>query len=80
MLAVEGYYKDGGFFALKPLTNIVDNRRVIITILDEPTREKPELDSWGELDKLVAAMPELPQFEDFPREQLGRELASFERV
>jgi len=78
MLAIEGYYKDGRFFALKPIANIPDNRRVIITILDEPIREK--LDTWGELDKLIAAMPEKPQHDDFPRGQIGRELISFEGV
>ena len=78
MQALEGYYKNGSFYALKPPGNISDYRRVIITILDEPIREKP--DTWAELDTIVSEMGEKPRLEDFPRGQYGREFINFEEV
>jgi len=76
MQAIEGYYKAGAIHPLKRPANVIDYSRVIITILDEPLQEKP--DTWAELDRLVASMPELPRFEDFPRGNRGRELVNFE--
>ena len=78
MQALEGYYKNGLFHAIKPPANIPDFRRIIITILDEPIQGRP--DTWDELDRIVASMPEKPHFEDFPRSDLGRELINFEEV
>jgi hypothetical protein len=78
MQTLEGYYKNGSFFALKPPVNISDFRRVIITILDESMREKPG--TWAEFDEIVAGMSEKPRFEDFPRCQFGREPIAFEDV
>lgn len=78
MQALEGYYKNGGFYTLKPPVNVSDYRRVIITILDEPINEKP--DTWAELDKIVSEMDEKPRFEDFPRSQFVREPINFDEV
>ena len=46
----EGYIEKGQVFSVLPLTGIKDRCRVIITILDEPAREKP--DTWDELELL----------------------------
>jgi len=78
MQALEGYYKNGGFYTLKPPANISNYRRVIITILDDQIRDKP--DTWAELDKIIIEMNEKPHLEDFPRCQLGRELINFDEV
>ena len=78
MQAIEGYYKSGAIHPLKRPANIIDYSRVIITILDEPLHEKPN--TWAALDRLVASMPELPRFEDFPRGNLGREPVNFEEA
>lgn len=78
MQAYEGYLEKGQVYPSAPLMGIPGRRRVIITVLDEPTREKA--DTWGELDKIVASMNEKPRLEDFPRCQLGRELISFDEV
>ena len=78
MQAFEGYYENGGFYALKPPVNITNKRRVIITVLDEPTFERR--DTWSELDKIVLEMDEKPRFEDFSRCQLGREPINYDEV
>lgn len=78
MQALEGYYKNGRFYTLKPPVNVSDYRRVIITILDEPMSEKP--DTWAELDKIVSEMDVKPCLEDFPRCQVGREPIKFDEV
>ena len=78
MQALEGYYKKGLFHPLNPPTNIPDYRRVIITILDEPTPKKPN--TWAKLDKIVAEMGEKPNFEDFPRLDSERPLVNFDEV
>jgi len=51
---------------------------VIVTVLDEPIREKS--DTWAELDKIVSDMDEdeKPRLEDYPRMDFGRELATLE--
>jgi len=36
--------------------------------------------TWGELDRVVSQMDELPRFEDFPRSDFGRWLISFNEV
>jgi hypothetical protein len=75
--AYEGYLEKGKFYPIGTSVNIKGRSRVIVTVLDEPSREK--LDTWAELDKLVSEMSEdeKPRPEDFPRCQLGRELISF---
>ncbi|MCL2321372.1 MAG: hypothetical protein FWC47_04610 [Oscillospiraceae bacterium] len=78
MQALEGYYKDGSFYALKPTVDISDYRRVIITILDESIYNKPN--TWAELDNIISMMSEKPCVEDFPRCTLGHELIDFEEV
>jgi len=74
----EGYFEKGKVFPIGPLTDIQGRRRVIITILDEPIREKPS--TWGELDKIVSAMSEKPRLDDFPRCQFRRETIRFDEV
>ena len=76
--AYEGYLERGQIYPLRPLLNMQGRRRVIITVLDEPLREKP--DTWAELDKIIAGMDVKPRIEDFPRLNLGRELVNFEGV
>lgn len=78
MQALEGYYKNGRFYTLKPPVNVSDYRRVIITILDEPMSEKP--DTWAELDEIVSEMDVKPCLEDFSRCQIGREPIKFDEV
>ena len=76
--AYEGYLEKGQVFPIGPLVGIQGRRRVIITVLDEPAREKPG--TWDELDKIVAGMSEKPRLEDFPRCQFGRDPINFEEV
>ena len=76
--AYEGYLEKGRVYTLKPLANVQERRRVIITVLDETIQNMP--DTWDELDRLVSSMDEKPRLEDFPRCQLGRESVSFEEV
>jgi len=76
--AYEGYLERGQVYPIGPLTGIQGRRRVIITILDEPTREASG--TWAELDKIVSGMDEKPHLEDFPRCQLGRGPINFEEV
>jgi hypothetical protein len=78
MQAYEGYLEKGQVYPMLPLTSIKGRRRVIITVLDESTREKA--DTWADLDKIVASMSEKPRLEDFPRCSLGRELVDFDEV
>jgi|GEM_PF-2655297 len=72
MLALDGYYKDGSFFALDPPAEMANFRRVIITVLDESIREKKN--SWADLDALVDTITDKPRLADFPRAQLSRPL------
>jgi len=67
MQAYEGYFEDGHFYPLGRTARVAGRRRAIVTILDEPAREKP--DTWAELDKIVSSMTEDEKlsFEDFPR-------------
>ena len=78
--AYEAYLEEGQLYPTKPLPRIRGRKRVIVTILDEPTHNKP--DTWDELDKLISEMSEneKPRFEDFPRCKFGRELINFEEV
>ena len=74
----EGYLEKGRFYPIGPSVNIQGRCRVIVTVLDKPINEKR--DTWSELDKIVLDMGEKPNFEDFPRCQLGRELINFEET
>jgi hypothetical protein len=76
--AYEGYIEKGQIFPLEPVISIPGRRRVIITVLDEPTHERA--DTWGELDKIVASMNEKPQFMDFPRSLSDRAPIDFDEV
>ena len=76
--AYEAYLEEGRLYPTKPLPRIRGRKRVIVTILDEPTHNKPS--TWNELEKLSSEMSEKPRFEDFPRCQLERELINFEEV
>jgi len=71
----EAYLNNGQLYPIEPISGVRGRRRVIVTILDEPTHE--EFDTWDELDKIIVEMSEKPRFEDFPRCQLGRELIKF---
>jgi hypothetical protein len=42
MQAYEGYLEKGNIYPIAPLKGIPGRRRVIITVLDEPTREKAD--------------------------------------
>ena len=76
--AYEGYLEKGRFYPMGTPVSIEGRRRVILTILDEPPREKS--DTWAELDKIVSEMDVKPCFEDFPRCQLSRALINFEEA
>lgn len=80
MRAYEGYFEDGQFYPIGRTLRVTERRRAIITILDEPVRDKP--DTWAELFKLTAEMTEdeKPRFEDFPRCQIDRTLVDFGEV
>jgi len=76
--AYEGYFEKGRFYPVGASIDIQGRRRVILTVLDDPPREKS--DTWAELDKIVSGMDAKPRFEDFPRCQLKRELIDFEEA
>jgi len=74
MHALEGYFKGGVFYPLNSPVDIPDNRRVIVTVLDEQVPEGiKKLDTWAELDALVDSMTEHLDPENFTRCQLGRD-------
>jgi hypothetical protein len=77
MQAYEGYFENGQFYPVGRNIRIPERRRTFVTVLDEPTRDKP--DTWDELFKLTASMTEdeKPRFEDFPRCQNDRTLVDF---
>jgi hypothetical protein len=76
--AYEGYLEEGRVYPIGPLERMPGRRRVIITILDEPIREKSS--TWADLDAVVSGMSEKPRIEDFPRAQFGREPINFDEV
>ena len=80
MQAYEGYFENDRFVPIGRTVRVTGRRRAIVTILDEPAREKP--DTWDELFKLTASMTEdeKPRFEDFPRCQNDRPLIDFGEV
>jgi hypothetical protein len=76
--AYEGYIEKGNVFSVGLLPNVLERRRVIITVLDEPMQKKA--DTWAELDGIIAEMVEKPRIEDFPRVKLGRDLVAFKEA
>jgi hypothetical protein len=80
MQAYEGYFENDRFYPTDRKVRVTGRRRAIVTILDEPARDRP--DTWAELDKIVASMTEdeKPRFEDFPRCQNERSLIDFGEV
>ena len=63
--AYEGYLEKGRFYPIGPPINVQGRRRVIITVLDEPTpeqKETPQANAWREFFETVnASNEEIPQ-------------------
>ena len=78
--AYEGYLEEDRFYPIGAPMNIQGRRKVIVTVLNEPTGKKS--DTWAELKKLVSEMSEdeKPRLEDFPRTKFGRKLIDFDEV
>jgi hypothetical protein len=59
--AYEGYLEKGRFFPIGPQVSIRGRRRVIVTVLDEPTPEQKETSqaqAWREFFETVNASDE----------------------
>ncbi|MCL2054553.1 MAG: hypothetical protein FWG90_09025 [Oscillospiraceae bacterium] len=68
--AYEGYFKNGSFFTAGQTMRIPENRRIYITILDEPARDEAivaneHAEAWQDfLDGIKSVDNEpLPEFE-----------------
>ena len=75
---LEGYFREGSFHTYEPVASIPVNGRVLITIIDENSRQMR--DTWAEFDKLVDEIDEKLKLEDFPRADLSRPLVNFDEV
>ncbi len=74
--AYEGYLEKGRFIPIGPPVSIQGRRRVIITILDEPTQdadETPQATAWREFfDEVNTSDEDIP--ESFERVNFSREV------
>ncbi|MCL2018736.1 MAG: hypothetical protein FWG70_03160 [Oscillospiraceae bacterium] len=65
--AYEGYFKNGNFFAAGRTIKIPDDRRIYITILDEPVRNEATEQRLTALDDFFTAIEAsdevVPEFE-----------------
>ena len=74
--AYEGYLDKGRFYPSGPSVRIQGRRRVIVTVLDEPTpeqKETPQAQAWREFfDTVNASNEAIP--ETFERVNFAREV------
>jgi hypothetical protein len=52
MLVVQGYFAEGQFIADSPVT-IPDNKKTIVTVLDEDAQKIDYLQAWKEIRKEI---------------------------
>jgi hypothetical protein len=68
MLVLEGFFKSGNFISSTPVT-IPDDKRAIVTVLDEKPVENGKTASWREFFTALDGMEPLPAG-DIPRANL----------
>ncbi|MDR1559015.1 MAG: hypothetical protein LBS84_04805 [Clostridiales bacterium] len=72
---LEGYFENGKFYPFEQATQITGRRRALITILDEPAKDKAISKRLAALDEFFDAIgasdEEIPEFE---RVNINREL------
>ena len=71
----EGYFERGKFYSTGQLISIPEQRKVYITVFDEPVQTSTTKENWlSELHRLLdESGDEKLSMEDFPRMELWRE-------